>query len=305
MRINRMILGTVSALFLANASNVWALETEKKYLKLMTLNMEQYPQHAFANGRGERFHRSFLVAQQILAMQPMPDVIGMQELWTNVEKRSMIFLLRREYPYYAMDQSPPKFGAGGNSGLLILSRFPIVRQDIHHYGIFRGEDNFSRKGVLGALIQVSPHQQAFFFTTHMQAGGTLGLTAEVDRDRPDSFHVRSMQLVEARTFIERFCGDQTTTPAFFAGDFNIDANDRDEGTQIPEAFPGALDPHSEGQSEAVGTTWEDDGITVKHQRIDYMLQLHRPFLSGYSWISNRVDYSMTDHLTVLGQFYFN
>ena len=145
------------------------------------------------------------------------DVVFLQEAFLSAEALEipggdLRERLRRavsgRYPYQALG---PKGGiAQWDSGLLILSRFPILERHTHEYEDGVGiPDNYVNKGILHARIQIGTerYQSIDVFTTHTQSG-----------DDNDDKVTRGGQFVEARRFIDRHRG---TLEWVLAGDLNV------------------------------------------------------------------------------------
>ncbi|TDH71841.1 hypothetical protein CCR75_005246 [Bremia lactucae] len=101
-----------------------------------------------------------------------------------------------------------------DGGLLILSRYPIVKRDQFVFSQGSGSDGICAKGVLYARIQLSPAVSDFFhvFTTHTQAG-----------DNRNEYTIRLTQLEEMHRFIATTIQSDPQVPILITGDFNLDA----------------------------------------------------------------------------------
>ena len=99
-----------------------------------------------------------------------------------------------------------------DGGLLILSRYPIVRHDQWIFTQGRGSDGVCAKGVVYAQLQVDASSTLHVFTTHTQAGEDEAATA-----------IRMHQLRELAAFVHVTCASVVDDPILVAGDFNLDA----------------------------------------------------------------------------------
>jgi sphingomyelin phosphodiesterase 2 len=112
------------------------------------------------------------IGNQIAAADPRPDIVGLQECWTqqdyNVIREKTVHFL----PY-------GKFYHSGifGGGLVILSRWPIEESNMVRYPLngrpaafYRG-DWFVGKGVACARIRIGPGRKdiAEVFTTHVRS----------------------------------------------------------------------------------------------------------------------------------------
>lgn len=192
------------------------------------------------------------------------DIVGFQEVWV---KRDQIALMRAganaglHYARY--------FRAGlVGSGLLILSRYPILSTDFHLFSLrawperFLEGDYYAGKGVSLARIQ-TPYGELDFYNTHAIA------QYEADAIDPYALH-RAGNMVEIATFINR---STTSNPVIVTGDFNV--NPYKPGYHLVRALArledtfASLHPH-------------EQGVTFSH---------HNPYAKGHSE-SERLDYVM-------------
>ncbi|KAF7673465.1 hypothetical protein GT037_008788 [Alternaria burnsii] len=112
------------------------------------------------------------IGVQIAAANPQPDIVGLQECWTQQDYHAIREKTRHILPY-------GKFYHSGifGGGLVILSRWPIVESNMVRYPLngrpaafYRG-DWFVGKGVACARIQMGPSKRdiAEVFCTHLHA----------------------------------------------------------------------------------------------------------------------------------------
>lgn len=57
-----------------------------------------------------------------------------------------------------------------DSGVIIISKFPITKSAIEHYDMNSGFDAFASKGIVFVRLQISEHKTLDVYGTHMQAG---------------------------------------------------------------------------------------------------------------------------------------
>jgi endonuclease/exonuclease/phosphatase family metal-dependent hydrolase len=126
------------------------------------------------------------------------DVVLIQEAFTS-QAKALSHLPR--FPYVA------KGPMGGfrhfNSGLLILSRYPIRESDAIRYLACGGFDCFSRKGALFARIETPHDGFVDVFNTHLNANGHI--------------HARTSQSRQLLDFVHHHAHDGS--PAIFGGDY--------------------------------------------------------------------------------------
>lgn len=128
----------------------------------------------------------------ILEQVPEADVACLQEAFHGPTRRA----LARRFPH-SFRKLAHRFCLRVHSGLMILSRLPILERDGLIFEGGRGADAWVDKGVMLAGIG-----GIRFFNTHLQSG-----------PHP---RVRSEQIAALRDFLVRYPG-----PAVLVGDFNL------------------------------------------------------------------------------------
>lgn len=268
-------------------------------VKIFTNNTAQFP---FPIGMGNRFHRIDLLAREIRRISP--DIVCLQEMWARSARNRLARRLSFEYPFTYSDNSCGKFILGLASGLMILSKYPIVKSNLHHFKAYRGPEHFAKKGVIGVRINVNG---TFWniFTTHLQAGAGCDFFRWIDQDLPPTVIISGMEMAEIRDFIDRFMFDSTDTLnlKMLTGDFNIGLND-DDHEEMVRAI-AAIGPMRETyiippNGVAEGTTWTDSGV-ISNSHVDYIWALNS-LISGQSVVNDTISSSISDHLCVIGDF---
>ncbi|KAL2854468.1 Endonuclease/exonuclease/phosphatase [Aspergillus pseudoustus] len=137
-------------------------------IRILTLNC--WGLKYIAKHRNERLSE---IGRQLSLSSPPPDIVGLQECWTQQDYESIRAQCSHILPY-------AKFYYGGiwGAGLAILSRWPIEQSSLVEYPLngrptafFRG-DWFVGKGVACARIRYGPdviHDVAEVFCTHLHA----------------------------------------------------------------------------------------------------------------------------------------
>lgn len=101
-----------------------------------------------------------------------------------------------------------------DSGVLILSKYPIIETASETYEQGCSWDGFAAKGAVYAKIKVASDKHVNVFATHLQA--SYRIVTDVD------YGVRHSQSLHLKSFIERYtAGDDS--PIFLLGDMNIDS----------------------------------------------------------------------------------
>lgn len=119
-----------------------------------------------------RHARLKYIGEELARRQPAPEIVGLQECWTQEDYLSIRESTRHILPY-------GKFYYSGifGGGLAILSKWPIVSSQMYRYPLngrpaafYRG-DWFVGKGVACAEIKYGPGRRdvAEVFTTHLHA----------------------------------------------------------------------------------------------------------------------------------------
>ncbi len=158
------------------------------------------------------------------------DIICFQELFTTLNDRKHRMIQegsRQGLKYYLAAKVPSFFSKYLiDSGLLILSRYPIVEHDFYEYYMNISGDSPSNKGVLYAKIEIKKHLFLFLFNTHLQSS--------YFDDKPENINatiqIRTKQTEELINFIYNKIlaipeKEIQNGKIILCGDFNIDAHD--------------------------------------------------------------------------------
>ena len=158
------------------------------------------------------------------------DIICFQELFTTLNDRKHRMIREgatQGLKYYLAPKVPSFFSKYlVDSGLLILSRYPILDHDFYEYFINVSGDATTDKGVLYAKIEIKKNNFLFLFNTHLQASYFDDTQANIDF----TIKVRAIQTEELINFIYNKLlkipkKDVENGKIILAGDFNIDAYD--------------------------------------------------------------------------------
>ena len=156
-----------------------------------------------------------------------------------------------------------RFPAVINSGLTVLSRYPVVKKKFLRFKACGGWQCLSRKGVQFTRVEVAPGMFLDTYNTHLQPA-------------QDSFMLRRIQLAEFRAFLERHSNQGH--PVLFAGDFNIIA-ESGEYAQLRAALSDFRDSWASTRPGEPGYTWNpeenfyakpDSSESFIKQRLDYI-----------------------------------
>lgn len=166
------------------------------------------------------------------------DVAGLEELWQGARRwfpmRDLLFPEQR-----------------GDSGLAIVTSWPVTESRSHVFRAERGFDSWKAKGMLVAELEVDG-SPIVFGVTHLQAGGS-------DRNAA----IRSAQISEILSWLQK----ERDAPVILLGDFNLydDVATDDHSRQILER-EGFLDvAHATGTLEGTYQGYPDrfDRIYVR------------------------------------------
>lgn len=174
------------------------------------------------------------------------DIVCFQELFSNFNNRRsslLSFANKCHFKYASVPPSPSIFAGlvGGsviNSGLLTISKYPIVYTEFFAFSAKSGVDGLALKGVLYSKIRMPNHHHVHVFNTHTQA--TYNNTYQPEnRGDHNNYLARLKQIQEMRQTIDKCLNSHSRLfkdgPAEFkdlvilAGDFNVNAN----GTPLP------------------------------------------------------------------------
>lgn len=158
------------------------------------------------------------IAQKILTDSNNIDIIGFTETFEDEARNHLLDELKLKYPHQlnVFPQGEIPNGKITNSGLSLVSQFPIVKSEFKMFSKSSGFDALSAKGVLTSLIKINNSSYIVLALTHQQSGGTD--------------EIYSSQLTECRDairkFIEKFLPIDAVkyTATIIMGDMNISYN---------------------------------------------------------------------------------
>lgn len=174
------------------------------------------------------------IAEHLRSESYRTDIVCLQEIFSDGYRNFMVRTLKDEYPH-ALDVAAPSWGT--SSGLLVLSKYPILDHRFVPYRKVSGLDRCAEKGVLCALLSVGEQTAVRLFTTHCSASG----------DAP--MNVRQLRRVYREFHPE-------ISPTLIAGDLNIESREVDHAIWdacLERCFPGYSDSFEAFQGEALAT----------------------------------------------------
>jgi endonuclease/exonuclease/phosphatase family metal-dependent hydrolase len=152
-----------------------------------------------------------LVLQEVFSSRFFPGGCRQERLVEKLRQAGYIYSTRSEPPSLRSLFARGKYT---DSGLLILSRFPIVESAFVKFEHSSGLDSGASKGALFAKVKFGA-RTLMVFNTHLQASHTSG----------DAKHsqIRLLQLRALVRFIKEHTHTSPGCPWVLAGDFNVDA----------------------------------------------------------------------------------
>ncbi|HET8986575.1 MAG TPA: sphingomyelin phosphodiesterase [Trueperaceae bacterium] len=222
------------------------------------------------------------------------DVLVLQELFVDAWRDRLLTELSSHYPYRTDIVGTD--GARGNpirqdGGIVILSRWPIVRQAQRTFGaVCSGTDCLADKGVAYAAV-TKGRQVYHVFGTHAQS--EFGFRVE---------RVREEQFSLLRAFVDEQA-IPADEPVLLAGDFNVDAATAELGDML-----AALDAIRPDTTGSLRQTWDPQRNVWARgpaQWIDYVLVAADHLMPAASWNKalalrdGKLD--LSDHFAVWGR----
>lgn len=267
-------------------------------VNVLNVNIAQLP---WPIGIGKRKQRVLLLIRTILELDTSPDILCFQEAFNRSSRKLLSHHLRFAYPYSFVDNSIGKFLVGVNSGLAIFSKFPIIHRELHTYTVYRGVENFAKKGVMGVRIEIDHHNsrnvwqnlKLSVFTTHLQAGGfdkTPCICKYFDKNNMTSSEIKESQVMEAARFINHITDDNEDDGIVLCGDFNLEP-DVDFLGHILEQLSNLSDSFDATKSKL------DTTVIGEDKRIDYQFT---DVPNSESVIIPEIAGNITDHYAVSG-----
>lgn len=172
--------------------------------KILTWNVYMLPKPVKFSNQQVRMK---LIANKLLSLDH--DIVVLQEAFSDDFRSTIKNRLLEKYPYQTVLGKSGYWKHVMNSGLMILSRFPITRTGYDFYHTCAKADCFSSKGVLTVNVQIED-QVIQLAATHLQSGQKYGIS-----------DIRTTQLSQ----IKELLNSQRTrgVPQILIGDLNINA----------------------------------------------------------------------------------
>jgi len=182
----------------------WSASTE---LKILSWNIYLLPYISLFNDNDKR---AKAIGERLNGSDY--HIIVFQEAFSSKCRNILSKTLLATYPYQYGPANDVKFSLRTNSGLWIVSQFPLTQLDQLKFSKSEGYDTVARKGAV--LFEGRFRGSKFqLLATHLQA--------------KDSQALRELQCAEIREHLLNPYFQQDT-PQFLCGDFNIDMHDTNE-----------------------------------------------------------------------------
>lgn len=111
--------------------------------------------------------RAAEIVKAFLAEKNSPDIICFQEAFHVEGTRCLCDGLKSKYPYIVYNASPS--ASGLNSGMIIMSKYPIQEVFFRRFTDMFGPQKLSTRGLLGASIDLGNNRFANVYNAHTQA----------------------------------------------------------------------------------------------------------------------------------------
>lgn len=134
-------------------------------LKVINWNTFLLPSIAKITAQNQR---AKLIADYLKNSEEDYDIITLQEVFTKRAYRTITKTLKDKYPYHTGSPRRRWFKPV-SSGLLILSKYPIVDTYFYMFSKMAHADRYSTKGALAVTIELSEKSKVQVITTHFQA----------------------------------------------------------------------------------------------------------------------------------------
>lgn len=181
-----------------------ALGTEAREARVLTWNTYMIPQ-PFKHSR--QAERQGVIPRKLLYTDY--DVIILQEAFMDSFKRRVRSALKETHPYVYWPKKVRGLFKILDSGLMVLSKTPLLEVDRTYYTACRSFDCFASKGAILLETELAG-QEVQLVVTHMQSG-----------QNPRAAAVRQKQLAQVQRLLER--NRRPDVPQLFGGDLNINA----------------------------------------------------------------------------------
>jgi len=153
------------------------------------------------------------------------DIICLQEFFAYGTSRQTKFLSYAKnagFEYSLTLNSKNLLNTSIDSGLVIISRYPIIKSERLTYKRGIKTDRFYSKGALYAKILCSPNREINVFNTHLQSGISNNNNTDGVNLSDALVVTRCKQLMALKSFIDS-CTEDNNGPILLAADMNVNS----------------------------------------------------------------------------------
>ena len=236
-------------------------------VQILCINMFLRPPFIHNNLGDLKDQRTQYFCENIL---PKYDIVCLQEVFGTLNSRKERVIKAGKavgLRYYAESPAPGFWSSYvTDGGLLVLSRFPIVRIEFRPFGFGTFPDSLALKGVLYAEINLSGHS-LHLFTTHTQA---VYVTSD-----PDLYRLYRSVTRQHIEILAKFMSEKLHLPGLIllAGDLNVDALEQEkeaavlsEGMNEYQILKSTLEPLQ--MREVLRDIYETHPVTYGKKGVD-------------------------------------
>jgi phospholipase C len=304
---------------------------KQERIVVMTYNIQQL---GYSDWMANHFEtqRLALIPRAILSHDQRPDILIMQEVFTEHSFEYLVTAFAHYYPYHTEVVAESCISGNwtsvagncrqdslkGNGGVLILSRWPMKEKHAYVYHGGRVSSTFdfmAQKGAVYARIEVGHGERntlVHVLGTHLQADG-------------GSHDIRMQQIEEMRLWIDQF-NIEKAEAVILGGDFNVSSHDTakladllnrtNTALTLPTRDLGSVSPGTNQYLNLISAGKTDKTVDYILYRKDHLIPKNRPVLqvinlkSDTPWKGRRVfgaDIEMndlSDHYPTLMVFEF-
>lgn len=281
----------------------------EQILKVMTFNLFGVPsiiagKCEIGKGRYEKILHALKNSQC--------GIIGLQEVWNSASRN---IIENSGYPYIANISEAGKFLNA--SGLITLSKYPILKEEKLTFSKRSGLESVVKKGALYTLIDIPNIGEVDVYNVHLASEPERANKFFIKKDKADE--VRLQQLQELNDWI--WSRSHESRPVIILGDLNIDEAETAAYSKLMKLCPWdtyrirqgtpSLAIDNNHKQKRRGVTFDptknkyafaDRNIA---ERLDYIF--YRPFGSNLPAIGSQrlfVDDPISDHYAVETTFRF-
>jgi endonuclease/exonuclease/phosphatase family metal-dependent hydrolase len=223
-------------------------QAPRSTLNILTLNVWGVP--GITNEPARRFG---MIAERLRA-GPW-DVVNLQEMW---DPRAEVIIQESGFPFVVREDRSS--GLIGRSGLVTLSRLPVLESRAHTFVARGGIERVVSKGAMAVEIQQPGDGSILLVNTHLASPPELGSSILCSAAR--SREIRARQLTELQSWIGQIRRAQNST--LVVGDLNVDEKEPCYRTLSPalgtDLFRARLTNrnHPTDATEREGLTFDTD-----------------------------------------------